>query len=309
MCAELSLIEMNLLEKKLEKKSIITTSWLGIRNRAIRLENHISQLKELSRNFDSGSILNICSEYDKAEQKAVDRWDCVFVKERTKKFKVHNVILRYLYSLSKSRALLLLDDDVVPVVLDDINIDPYKVLCSMLSNPLLIPGPCVFFSSRGLVFDVYYRSRTKDFVQAPKSVVGWAILVRNDLGVLQADDTPQEVDDYAFRVRCASYGKLVLKHQRLFFRTLQKKEVHSTLVENHEERKRRRLDLIEMVNSKYPHLFRPNGQFIWTGGHRQLELRRLAGLLTKTDYGYIPVSGIAPRSCNSKVTFGFGGGT
>lgn len=278
-----------------DKTQIVISSWLGkegdTEKRGLRLKNHLHQLRELVEHFNPNQIVSCCSQYTLDEQKQIKAVGhrTAFFKERLRKAQIHNKVFDEFYK-SKGRSLLLLDDDVLPTRMEGIDdIDPYPLLHGWLDEPKSMPGPCMFFAAKGLIYDVYYLSRKVDIVLAPTSVVGWAILIHSDLQVAQDKEVHQVSDDYEYRIRCAAYGKLVLKHQRLYFTTMQKNEKASTLVTDHSDRIAEVKATRQLIRDKYPTMF-VNNKPIWReGGSNVLARRCLLGKLKKTQYGYVPI--------------------
>lgn len=207
-----------------ELPDIAITSYLGHKG---RLDLHREQRARLNEMFGQINILSICSGYDADSAKALKGHNCLFLKYRKFKYQKHNSTLRHLYESEKPKAMLFLDDDVLPVKMPDLKTDPISVLSKWIESPDLMPSSCVYFSSKDLIWDVYYGKREEDIVICPFSIVGWAIMIRNDHQILYDKKalfppgyTNPICDDIAFRTQCAAEGKEVVKHQKLFFETI-----------------------------------------------------------------------------------------
>lgn len=281
---------------------IVITSYPGPpARRESRIGMHVRQRERLATLFPNLQILSLCSDYSKAERKKLAGFDCHFFSERMQKYEKHNAVLEELYQQKKPKAILFLDDDVVPAFFDDLPTDPVKVLTNWLENPREIPAPCMFFSCHGIFADMHRRARKVDLTHAPLKVVGWAMLATNQLGVLYREDDmyhPEKgmlIDDFAFRTRCAIDGKLVLKHQRLYFESYQKSTKHSSWFKDQDERKAI-IDIQDQyLVERYPYIFRLTKNKlgktrivpIWNDKSRNALHAKKA--LIKTKFGYLPV--------------------
>lgn len=278
---------------------IAIASWLGPEEvREERLKNHLRQRKVLAERFGDFRVLSVCSEYTKEEREQLKGFDSIHFPTKVTKDKKHNWILSNLYLHKNSSAVLVLDDDVVPITMEEFELDPFQVLHDWLVEPESMPAPCVYFSCKGLFADLYSKQRVdkSDLALAAMRVVGWATMVRNDLGTyLETKGVPLLLDT-AFRVRCAANGKLVLKHQKLYFETFQKNEKRSVLVRDHEDRKKGIEDCEAALANLYPHLFYrlKNGklQGIWQVRGDKRRRMVAAGALRETEYGCVPVPGV-----------------
>jgi len=209
------------------------------------------------------------------------------------KFEKHNYVFSKLYASKWLRTVLLLDDDVLPVIIPEFNTDPIAVLQGWLERPASAPASCIYFSSKGRMTDMYYKARVgrEGIKECPPKVIGWATLVRSDLGVVFDGAKVQPlVDDYWFRLQCAAEGKEVVNHMTCFFETVQKSEKESTLSEG--KSLKDRVDCIKKAEretkSQFSHLF-VEGRPIWKGSREVIQARVRKGLLRRGKYGYVPI--------------------
>ncbi len=252
---------------------IVITSYLGSDKelRAKRLKNHIKQREILSNEFPEKLITSICSGYEKQEINQLGEYltdlgknnSYTYLKERTPKYVKQNSVLEELYDSKTLKAILFLDDDVIPRVpkptdLENGLIDTAELIDYWLFKPSQIPSPLMFFSCSGLLFDAYYKSEKSIIGEAPIMVTGWSMLVRSDLGVLHDsyDLTKTKVDDISFRVKAEANNKLVTKHYRAFFRTLQGTNGKNSVVyEDQSDRNKDISQTISILKRQYPQVF------------------------------------------------------
>ncbi len=274
---------------------IVITSYIGDDpvQQMRRFDVHLEQRRELKKWFPDLEILSICSGYPKTLEEMMSNFNCVFLPKRTYKFEKHNMVLENLYKIKKSKAVLFLDNDVLPVKIPEFTSDPGEVISHFLEQPTYMPAPCMFFSSKGLYADTFYRNRKEPFVNCPLIVAGWAILIRNDLQVMQSEDTLPIVDDLIFRGKCSAEGKQVIKHQHVFFRTLLGNYKYSTMVNSHEARLEEMAKGHQWLVDHYPECFTlEEGRAvpIWSGRNKKkLEALVAEGCLRRTEYGCVPV--------------------
>lgn len=238
--------------------------------RQIRLDYHKRQCEALKDSrFDDLLIRTYCSGYTEKEVRdfTADFHNHVSTPS-VSKWEKHNDVLEKLYAAAGPRAVLLLDDDVIPREvkegeLEDGLCDTAVLIRNWLLDPSQMCGPCAFFASAGLRFDAFWKSN-QPLVTAPPQVVGWAMMVRNDLGVLYDKElvtdpgTGLVSTDYPFRTKCMAEGKVVVKHNRAFFKTFQSMtntEKCSTWVGSHEERLRGRELHARRMRTMFPGLF------------------------------------------------------
>lgn len=303
---------------------IVIASYLGTdpKLRRIKLETHLQQRALLRDHFPTLRIRSICSGYDAKERKKLKVFGGVtHFDRRTPKYKIHNLVMRKLYQSTEPKAVLFLDDDAFPHPIPEFpNIDPFKTLHLLLTEPERAPAPCIYFAAKNLVYDVYYQKRLQDYILCPKKCIGWAIYVRNDLqtmhnptvllppgvgldDVVKVKGTEMRVryaleglDDTSFRIQCALNGKLVLKHQRLFFHSLHgTSDKKSTAVEKFGDRKLHHVLFNRLLKKAHPTLFEEDkkGQLkpIWTCRKhaRLVELVTMDVIRLVAPYGYVLV--------------------
>ncbi len=225
-----------------------------------RLEMHVKQTEFLVDNFPRLKITSYCSEYEDWEMKQL-AGNVVDLEGHWRKHGLHNKILIAHYgrhNKNKMSNILFLDNDVV--VWDKkargISPTPCEDLQHFIDNPKDMGCPCMVFSCAQLRFDAFYHSR-KPIINAPIQSVGWAMLVRSDLGVFYPKDTFYQLDDFYFRSACYEAGQTVLKHNQIFFSSLQRANDNlSTAVRDHDERVANRSKVFAKLAQTKPHLYR-----------------------------------------------------
>jgi hypothetical protein len=240
---------------KMKLPDIAISSYLGSskRIRRRRLEMHLQQRVYLAECFPRLDIVSLCSGYPEKYRTAMEPWKCWYLDDKpVLKYRKHNTVLECLYREKQPRAVLLIDDDVVPVRKKDKLphiLDAVKLIKQYILDPESMPASMIHFSCEGHPADLmsYYPSDTPDIVECPLHICGWSMMVRNDHGVVYDPKyltTPEGyvLDDTPFRVYCASLGKHVAKHNRVLFKSYQKlsfdkdKKEETTLYENHGQR-------------------------------------------------------------------------
>lgn len=254
-----------------EQADIIIPSCLPTdkRIREARIKYHQRQLGELfNRQFMTCSIL---SGWKKSEIKDVfgKVFPYIYLGEkRIPKYKKHNLALTILYDSRSLMTKLFLDDDVVPRNEKETDAENGIVNCAAVvgdwvTYPYQMPGHVCFFAAQGLMFDAYYKSNPVILGPATPQVVGWAMMVRSDCGVLWDGKIMKFVegrrytsDDTAFRLHCEDQGKIVLKHNRAFFKTFQPKaDTTSTYANGQEDRRPIIKADMALLRQMYPNLF------------------------------------------------------
>ena len=99
---------------------IVITSYLGSSQECqkVRLTWHLEQRRRLADLFPNLRVVSICSGYDRNQRRSLSDFDCFHLEKRTLKHVKHNIVLKELYSKDRPSAVLLLDDDVLPVTND-----------------------------------------------------------------------------------------------------------------------------------------------------------------------------------------------
>jgi hypothetical protein len=234
-------------DKLLSRADIIISSHLGDTPelQTTRFSYHLKQRKVLAKQFPDLTIVSLCSGYTKEYKDKLDpKYFAVHQKGRTYKFEKHNTILKLLYQSKKPRSVLMLDDDTVPTEVKDLEDQkPIERLTEWLEHPATMPCPCMYFSVKGILTDMYYNARAPGLRTCPALPSGCACLVRNDLGVLfqkneMVHNGVRLADDAIFRMRCAAMGQEVLKHNSLFFKYFQSSSDKASVW--HESREARR---------------------------------------------------------------------
>ena len=220
-------------ENILTDADIVITSYLppDPDKRRIRLGYHLRQREELKELFPQLVIFSICSGYKQEDIKQLRsrRHHAVFYPKRLHKFQKHNKVLQDLYQIQDNgRAILLLDDDVVPADIPTPTSTVDFILDAIKSPKTVMPCPCLFFCCKGLLRDSFWKSNmNRENPYSPRSsVTGWAILVRSDFKVmLRHDEMVHEEfmpnDDTMFRFKGASLGKEVLTDMQIYFKSYQ----------------------------------------------------------------------------------------
>lgn len=241
--------------------------------RAIRLDYHERQCQQLAKGLgwtDDLTVHTVCSGYT---QKEVNHFTGKYHNHLTRedlpsKWEKHNYYLGLLYASKGLRATLFLDDDVVPRdvkegEVEDGLCDTKALIRNWLLDPSQMCGQCAFFACAGLRFDAFWKAN-QPLVTAPPQVVGWAMMVRNDLGVLYDEElvtdpgTGLVSTDYPFRTKCMATGKVVVKHNRAFWKTfqsIQNTEKTSTWVGSHEDRIKGRELHARRMRTMFPGVF------------------------------------------------------
>lgn len=287
----------------LKRANIIIGSYLGKTEelQEKRLLRHIKQRNLLAEQFPNLVIVSLCTCYPKHARIALYPHEAIHQDKHQYKYQDHNRILKLLYK-QKNAAKLLLDDDVVPIALEDLpNQTPVETLTGWLLDPKSMPAPCMYFCTKGIWADMYYRSRKAELVACPLLPSGWATLVRNDLNVLFKKDEVivdgvQLAEDGIFRAKCAAEGKEVLKDLNLFFKTFQNTGSNDKGSAWHENRDARN-DCVrrtkEAIMKFWPWMMLPSirpgvPRPVWTlKGDQRISYVR-AGLLEKKNHSYVP---------------------
>lgn len=292
-------------EKILSKAKIIIGSYLGNTKELQhkRIERHLKQRELLREQFPDMLIVSLCTCYPKwaKELLAISQFESVFQDKHQYKYQDHNKILKLLYQ-KKNSAVLLLDDDVVPIAIEDLpNQNPVETLTNWLLDPASMPAPCMYFCTKGIWADMYYRSRKAELVACPLLPSGWATLVRSDLKVLFRKDEVivdgvQLAEDGIFRAKCAAEGKEVLKDLNLFFKTFQNTGSNDKGSAWHENRDARN-DCVrrtkEAISKFWPWMMLPPlrpgvPRPVWSLKGDQLKSYVKSGLLEKHNFSYVP---------------------
>lgn len=217
---------------------IMIASYLGppaVREK--RLGFHLRQREVLAKRLPGLTACTLCSDYSPEERRRLLEhevpYPAVFLKGRRRVWEKENLSCAKLYESKTLRAVLLLNDDVIPREPKDTDaenglVDTAKLVKFWLRNPEQMAAQLVFFASSGLKHDIYYRGQ-HPVSRAPYAVCGWAMMVRSDLKVLQSEQffppafTKHGVGmyDMCFRVAAIAAGKQVAKHNRAFFKTYQ----------------------------------------------------------------------------------------
>jgi hypothetical protein len=263
---------------------IAIPSYMGGQYPEKRFENHLRQRTLLARQFPEKRVVSYCSCYSRKQIKEMKRkgFTAYHWAERRRKWQTHNYVLKQLYAIDYGyRSMLILDDDVIPRLEKDGDVvsglvNTAGLIKFWLDDPLQMIYPCVFFSASGLRFDAFYRAKKAVFENALFVVLGWAMMVRSDLGVLwdkqmvrrlvtERKDRPG-LDDIAFRVKCAAEGKPVGKHNRAFFKTFQSKDKGSTYADDVEVRKEYNREGEAVLRELFPEVMkelRPGNRQRW----------------------------------------------
>ena len=253
--------------RKMNLPDIVISSYLGAKEvRNLRLYNHLTQRKTLAEMFPHRTILSICSGYESREKKTLDKWECLFLAERTPKWQKHNMILEKLYTYKEPRAVLFLDDDTLPRTPQEDDLengyqDTPGLIKFWLDYPHQMPGHLLYFAISGLKFDIYFRSDPMVMGKAPITVSGAAMMARNDLKILYSEDlckckeTGLMMDDVPFRVLAEAEGKFVAKCYRAFFKLFSNSKDNSSVYTDMETRKRAISLHLLRLRRKYPHVF------------------------------------------------------
>lgn len=241
---------------KVKPVHVYITSYLGDTKakRTLRLDYHLRQREVLRTVWKDLRVVSLISGYDSKAITALQDHKYEFYNyggEKVSKWKKHNDVFRKLHDpdLKNLRCVLLLDDDVIPrpVKEDDVKnglIDCAKLIRHLCWNPDQMPAPVAYFGCSGLRYDAYYRAAAP-VGEAPTAVVGWAMMVRSDCGVMYSKRLVTDKKtglvsvDTPFRIKCKAKGIPVVKYSRAFFKTFQNikdEDNTSVWVGSHEER-------------------------------------------------------------------------
>jgi len=251
--------------------NIVLSSYLGpdSERRVKRLKWHLKARAQLHELYPDLRVLSICSDYSPEEEQAMKGWDCIFLPERTLRWKKQNLVLKELYARRRNEAVLLLDDDIVPVDREGGMEDSTKYLYELLVNPGISPAPCLYFICYEVVGGYYFQKLQGkgDYVAAPMGVTGWGTWVRSDLGVLfeEKDVVNPEVgpaldDTPVLRAKCMEMGKRVLRCNRVLLSTYQHKDEQSAWFKDREHRKLIIQRTREHLLRHFPLLFYRDGE-------------------------------------------------
>jgi hypothetical protein len=136
-----------------------------------------------------------------------------------------------------------------------------------LRHPEQMVGQLAYFACSGILTDAYYKNNPVIVGPANGPITGWAMMVRSDLGVYYTKELVGKdkfyLDDFPFKTKCLAEGKIVIKHNRCFFKSFQSKdkpEKDSAWFSSQEHRRATNRYQSKRVREMFPEVFVRKGK-------------------------------------------------